>query len=79
MANTSAPQIEGPFESERDHYYSTGLVGKAVKGPIAKVLTKIDETVFRQSERAFKLFKAFDVDKDGKLSKSIEAMYLTRI
>lgn len=55
-----------PADTERENYYSTGLVGKAVKGSLGKILTKIDETVFRSSERAFKLYKDFDVDKDGK-------------
>lgn len=32
---------------------------------LAKILEKVDSRIFRQNDRAFKIYKDFDIDKDG--------------
>lgn len=58
-----------PVEDNAFYAQGKGLASMAPSMPraLASVLLKVDNSVFRQSERAYKVFKDFDIDKDGKL------------
>jgi hypothetical protein len=63
----SAPLLEMPIDNGAYYSKENGLASVAPNIPdgLARILTKIDNSVFRQSERAYKIFKDFDIDKDG--------------
>lgn len=56
-------------DDNKDLFYSKsrGMFSSApgLDSNLAKILEKVDSRIFRQNDRAFKIYKDFDIDKDG--------------